>query len=73
MNGKTIWQLNGIVFMTDKLEHELISLYGRITSKLYKYAEDTKENIVDAICDELQCKSMTMKQYKELNNKLKVA
>ena len=73
MNGKTIWQLNGTVFLTDKLEHELISLYGRITSKLYKYADDTKENVIEAICDELQCKSMTMKQYKGLNDNLKAA
>jgi len=68
MNGKTIWQLNGIVFMTDRLQHELNSLYGRIASRLYKYAEDTKENIIEAICDEIGCKSMTMKQYKEVNN-----
>ena len=70
MKGKTIWQLNGIVFMTDRLQHELNSLYGRITSRLYKYADDTKENVIEAICNELQCKTMTMKQYKELNDKL---
>ena len=73
MKGKTIWQLNGIVFMTDRLQHELNSLYGRITSRLYKYADDTKENVIEAICNELQCKTMTMKRYKELNDNLKVA
>ena len=69
MSGVTIGQLKDFVFMVDVPEKYLQSVYYKVKDFMYKYAEDTKENIAQGICDELGCNMMAISEYNSLKAK----
>ena len=46
-----------ITFVTGKSKFEVQTAYERAVRYLYKWAEDSEENIIDTMCEMLNCRA----------------
>ena len=63
-----IKQLKGVVVITEKKEHEVIDLYWKIKKNIFRWADDTQENVIE----ELKYYGLQIMPIREYN-RLKVA